>query len=132
MTDKVMLFADFVPGVLLAEVDDHISAEQLAEWAQLYPWDKASEGFVPTSLATVLLMRSYHKAIPHRPPGNIHAGQKMQFLSSIRPGETVTTIVVCQAAERKGERRKLELGVVGRGEDGRTVYTGLITLFWAA
>jgi len=132
MTDKVMLFADFVPGQQLALVEDRITDEQLAEWAQLYPWDKPRGGFVPTGLTTVLLMRSYHKSIPHRPPGNIHAGQKMQLHAPVRSGEAVTTEVACLSAERKGERRKLELSVHGSGEDGRTVYTGLITLFWAA
>ena len=132
MTDKPMLFADFVAGAELAQVSDSITAEQLAEWSQLYPWDKPADGHVPTGLATVLLMRSYHKAIPHRPPGNIHAGQRMQVHSPIRTGEGVTTTVTCLSTERKGERRKLELSVQGRSEDGRSVYSGLITLFWAA
>jgi acyl dehydratase len=132
MTDKPMLFADFLPGQELARVSDRITPEQIAEWAELYPWDVPVQGFVPTGLATVLLMRSYHKAIPHRPPGNIHAGQRMQAHSSIRAGESVTTTVTCLSAERKGERRKLELTMHGRGEDGRSVYNGLATLFWAA
>lgn len=132
MTGSLMLFADFVPGAELARVSDQVSSDQLAEWAQLYPWDRTEEGFVPTGLSTVLLMRSYHKAIPQRPPGNIHAGQKMLAAAPIRVGETITSVVSCCAVERKGERRKLELAVHGRGEDGRTVYSGLITLFWAA
>lgn len=127
-----MLFADFVPGTRLARVTDRITGEQLAEWAQLYPWDIPEPGYVPTGLATVLLMRSYHKAIPHRPPGNIHASQKMQALSPIRVGEAVATAVHCQSAAMKRGRRMLELSVEAEGEDGRIVYTGLITLFWAA
>lgn len=127
-----MYFDDFVPGTELGQASEMVSAGQLAEWAELYPWDRPEPGNVPTGLATVLLMRGFHKAIPHRPPGNIHVRQQMQAHAPILVGEVVRTAVSRLAAERKGERRKLELAVTGHGADGRLVFDGVITLYWAA
>ena len=73
-----------------------------------------------------------YAAIPHRPPGNIHVRQEMQAHAPILVGEAVGTCVACRSAEQKGERRKLELSVTGSGEDGRLVFDGTITLYWAA
>ena len=126
-TSDVPLFARF--NVASSEA---ISAEQSREWAELYAWDRPEPGMVPTGLATVLMMRGFHKAIPHRPPGNIHVRQQMQAHAPIRVGEAVSTTVACQSAEQKGDRRKLELAVTGHGEDGRLVFNGVITLYWAA
>jgi acyl dehydratase len=132
MSGNIMYFADFVPGTELGRASEVVSAEQLAEWAELYPWDQPEPGTVPTGLATVLLMRGFHKAIPHRPPGNIHVCQTMQAHAPILVGEELGTAVSCLSAERKGERRKLELAVTGEGADGRLVFDGVITLYWAA
>ena len=132
MSGKAMLFADFVPGVELGRASEVVSADQLAEWAELYPWDRPDPGIVPTGLATVLLMRGFHKAIPRRPPGNIHVRQTMQVHAPIHVGEMVSTAIACQSAEQKGERRKLELAVTGSDEGGRLLFDGLITLYWAA
>jgi len=127
-----MLFADFSAGQVLGTSTDAVTAQQLAEWAELYPWDQPAPGMVPTGLATILLMRSYHKAIPHRPPGNIHSRQQMEVHSPIRVGEQVASTVTCRSAELKRERRKLELDVTGKGQGERIVFSGLITLYWAA
>lgn len=132
MSGRPMMFADFVPGQELGCARETVSEEQLAEWRALYPWDQPEPGMVPSGLATVLLMRGFHKAIPSRPPGNIHVRQTMQLHAPIREGEEVATQVICQRAERSGERRKLDLAVETRGEDGRAVISGLISLYWAA
>ena len=132
MGESTVYFKDFAPGQSLGRTEDAISAEQLAEWAELYPWDRAQPGMAPTGLATVLLMRGFHKALPHRPPGNIHVRQDMQVHAPIRLGEVVSTAVACRSAVQKEDRRKVELEVTGEGEGGRLLFDGLITLYWAA
>lgn len=132
MSGEPILFADFVPGAPMGEMTETVSDDQLGEWAALYPWDAPVDGTVPKGLATVLMMRAYLDVVSPRPPGNLHVRQQMRLHEAMQVGEPVTTQIACQAKELKGERRKLELRATGRGNGGRLLYDGVLTLYWAA
>jgi len=128
----VILFADFQPGTAMGSLTETPDAQQIAQWAELYPWDAPEDGTLPRGMATVLMMRAYLDVVSPRPPGNLHARQQMRLLAPIHAGQAVTTTIACASKEMKGERRKLELTAEGRGSDGRALFTGTITLYWAA
>jgi len=67
-----------------------------------------------------------------RPPGNVHARQRLQFDSLPRQGETVSTRVWCAGKEIKRERRYVDIGVRAAGERERPLFEGRLTLVWAA
>lgn len=132
MSERPVLFADFVPGARMGEKTETITEAQLGEWAALYPWDAPKDRMVPIGLATVLMMRAYLEVVSPRPPGNLHVRQQMRLHAPMHAGDAVTTTIVCRSKELKGERRKLELLATGHGSEGAHVYDGVITLYWAA
>ena len=78
MTD-VITFDDFRPGANMGHATDVVDEHILDLWKQLYPWDTVAAGELPPGLATVLLMRAYMRILTPRPPGNIHARQRMEL-----------------------------------------------------
>lgn len=132
MNRPPILFDDFVPGQMIGESAEQVTPDQLQEWSALYPWDAAGGDLVPSGFATILMMRAYLNVVTPRPPGNLHVQQQMRLYDAIRSGESVTTRIGCYGKELKGVRRKVELLAEGRGNDDRSLYDGIITLFWAA
>lgn len=132
MSDCPILFDDFKPGHILGEVRETVSLSQMKAWRSLYDLEPAQPDTVPLGLATVLMMRAYLTAVAPRPPGNLHAQQSMRVFRRIALDEIVVTRIACQAKELRGLRRKVDLLATGASEDGRPIFTGLITLFWAA
>ncbi len=85
----------------------------------------------PLGMATVLMMRAYLHVVAHRPPGGVHARQKLELTASPRDNEPVITVVWCDSKEIRRERRFVHLGFRATGEGGRQLFTGLITVVWA-
>lgn len=132
MTAKPILFADFQPGAEMGRKSDVLSARQLEEWGELYPSDRPVGEEAPMGLATVLMMRAYLEVVSPRPPGNLHVRQDLQICAPVRVGEEVTTTVTCLDKELRKERRVVRLAVSGTGANSRSLFDGIITLFWAA
>jgi hypothetical protein len=78
------------------------------------------------------MMRAYLDVVVPRPPGNVHAKQKLRMRGVPLQGESMRVTVVCAGKEMRRERRYVELQVSGAGEGGRKLFDGLITLIWAA
>lgn len=127
-----ILFADFRPGDRVGQHSEKLGREALDQWIGLYPWDGATDSFAPPGFATVFLMRAYLTVVAPRPAGNLHVQQTFSLHDRIRLDEWVTTTIGCLAKEMKGTRRKVELSAEGSGADGRRVFSGVITLYWAA
>ena len=131
MTD-VITFDDFRPGANMGHATDVVDERILDLWKQLYPWDTVPAGELPPGLATVLLMRAYMRILTPRPPGNIHARQRMELIAPAKPGEEITTSLQCTGKELKRERRFVEMAARGTGMGGRLLFTGRMSLIWAA
>jgi hypothetical protein len=127
-----ILFADFQPGQKLGEHAESLGRKTLEQWVALYPWDPAADQFAPLGFATLFLMRAYLTVVAPRPAGNLHVQQTFSVHDRIRIDETVTTTISCLTKELKNSRRKIELSAEGCGSDGRDVFSGVITLYWAA
>lgn len=128
----LLTFERFVPGAEIGRFTERIGAEVLARWRALYPWDAPAGDRLPNGLATVLLMRGYMNTLSPRPPGNVHARQTLALHSAPRVGEAVTTTYRCAGKEMRRERRYVEVDAQARGEDGRLLFDGRMTLIWAA
>ena len=96
------------------------------------PADGANGATEGASLAVVMMMRTYLNVVAPRPPGNVHARQRFSLESTPRQGEAIRTVIACVERELKRERRYVELQAWGTGEGGRSIYTGRMTLIWAA
>lgn len=78
------------------------------------------------------MMRAYLRVVAPRPPGNIHARQRLVLHGLPRLDERVRSCVYCLDKEIRRERRYLQLEVSGRGAGQRPLYTGQMQLIWAA
>lgn len=126
-----ILFDDFVPGALIGERDEIYDEDQAARWQSLFGADPNpdAEG---ASMAVISMMRGYLELVTPRPPGNMHARQRMQMRALPQHGETIHVAVRCVSKEMRRERRHLELEVRGTGADARALFDAQLSLIWAA
>jgi hypothetical protein len=127
----LLRYDDFEPGRVLGEAIETVVPEMARSWQAIFGAADAGGPAEGASLALVLMMRAYCRAVAPRPPGNVHARQRFALAATPRSGETVRTVVRCVGKEIKRERRYVELETAGTGEAGRALFTGKMTLVWA-
>jgi hypothetical protein len=135
MSTAPILFEDFQPGALMGECVQVYDAGQARRWQAIFgsqPEDGADGPVEGACMAVVNMMRAYLDVVAPRPPGNVHAKQKLRMHGVPVQGESMRVTVVCAGKEMRRERRYVELQVSGAGEGGRKLFDGLITLIWAA
>ena len=128
MNAQHISFADFEPGRPLGEHVEACSPALATAWRGIFAGASATEG---ASLAVVLAMRAYLTVVSPRPPGNIQARQRFRMHSQPRIDETVRSEVRCIDKQIRRGRFYVDLQVQGTGEDGRSLYTGVMSLIWA-
>ena len=129
--DKPILFDDFVPGALMGERDENYDAAQAARWQALFGAQGSDEAEA-ASMAMINMMRGYLNLVTPRPPGNMHARQRLQMRNLPQPGETIRVAVRCLGKEVRRERKYVELQVTGSGTEGRALFDAQLSLIWAA
>lgn len=134
MTQAPILFEDFQPGVVIGECVQVYDAEQAQRWQAIFsggtqPQRSAAEG---SSMAVIGMMRAYLQVVTPRPPGNVHARQKLRMYGVPQLGESIRVSVHCSHKEMRRERRYVDLQAQGVGEGDRPLFDGLISLIWAA
>ncbi len=132
MDQPLLTYDRFIPGQVLRSTPERASASMLAQWQQLYPWDRCDAGALPAGMATALMMRAYMRTLAPRPPGNMHLRQQLQLLGGIAVSEAITTEFECVSKEVRRDRRHVELAVRGLADGGRAVFAGRMTMIWAA
>ncbi len=128
---KPILFDDFVPGALMGERDEVYDAQQAARWQALFS-SQGSDAAEAASMAVVNMMRGYLNLVTPRPPGNMHARQRLHMRNLPEPGETIRIAVRCLSKEVRRERKYVELQVSGAGQQGRALFDAQLSLIWAA
>lgn len=130
MEEKVWVFADFTEGQKIGSVDVDLDDRKLALWHSIYPTE-SQVSRIPQGLLIAAMMEAYLKVIPERPPGNVHAGQKLTFTGEpVMPGDRLRLDFSCFARTIRKERRWVTLGVSGF-LGGRSVFEGEIVTVWA-
>jgi hypothetical protein len=132
---RPITFDDFVPGAVMGETILVFEPALAQRWRSIFgdaPADGAGGAAEGAGLAVVMMMRAYLSIVVPRPPGNVHARQRLQLADTPRCSEAIRTVVTCLAKEIRRERRYVELRACGTGDGGRAVYDGHLTLIWAA
>ncbi len=132
MSGTLLLFDGFQSGAVMGRACERVDAALLGLWRQLYPSDALEPGELPEGIATVLIMRAYMKVLTPRPPGNIHARQRLELTALPQVDEDVITEVRCTGKRLHKERRYVEVATHSTGVGGRALFTGAMTLIWAA
>lgn len=132
MKAPVLLFDAFSPASIMGRASERLDHSIVASWKELYPCDVDEHDYAPAGLSTVLIMRAYMRVLTPRPPGNIHVRQKVEVAALPRLGEEVATEIRCVGKALRRECRYVELETKSTGEGGRDLFTGAMTLIWAA
>jgi hypothetical protein len=124
----MMLFEDFVAGATLGSHAETIDGTLLAQWRAAFP-DRTGEPS-PGGFAMAFAMRAYLTILPERPPGNIHARQRLALHKAVRSDESVEAVLRCIGCEARQDRRRVMLAVDARA-DGRPWFEAEMTILWA-
>lgn len=84
------------------------------------------------SVSLMLMMRAFLTVVSPRPPGNIHARQSLSFCGLPSIGDHIAVTVNCLSKSLHKERRYVEFGVKAVNQGQESVFTGVLTLIWAA
>ena len=132
MNAPVLRFDAFSPGTIMGRTSERLDESLVALWKELYAGDAEASAEVPVGFSTVLIMRAYMQVLTPRPPGNIHVRQKVEIAACPRLDEEVTTEIRCVGKEVRRGRRYVELQTASTGQDGRELFSGAMTVIWAA
>ncbi|AIP34882.1 hypothetical protein DR64_7588 [Paraburkholderia xenovorans LB400] len=130
--NRPILWEHFQPGVLLGATTLTYCKSLSRSWERIFGPDDACSAAEAASIATALMMRGYLHVVTPRPPGNLHARQRLTIDSLPRPGDRINLAVTCLSKELKRERRYVDLQVRGKSGDGRALFVGVMSLIWAA
>lgn len=129
---EIFTYDRFQAGALLGVWEEAIDVALLEQWAAIFGSHSRDVPARDHGLAVACMMRAYLGVVSPRPPGNIHARQKLSILSRLGPGDVLRSEIWCREKEMRRERRYLTLEVVGSAGEGRPVYAGEMALIWAA
>lgn len=132
MTTQVLTYDSFQPGSFLGEWESRIDASLLSGWQEIFGNDDADAPARIAGIVVIGMMRSYLEVVQPRPPGNIHTRQKLSLKRLPQAGETIRSGVWCQDKHQKRGRNYLYLEVSGKDSDDQLIYTGQMSLIWAA
>ncbi|QHE83886.1 hypothetical protein [Hydrogenophaga sp. BPS33] len=135
MKPQVITFADFQPGIALGVHVECYTPELAATWTSIFGQqtdDGANGAAEAASVAMALTMRAYLTVASPRPPGNVQVRQRFHLHQLPRLGETVSSVVHCIGKQVKRDRLYVDLQVEGVGDHGRPLFTGVLSVIWAA
>lgn len=124
-------FDDLEPGAELGHSSLTVDDAYVDRWLSLYAGEPDTRPLLPAGMANLIVMRGYGDAVTPRPPGGVHASQRLTIRRTPLVGERLTTSVRCQGKEFKKDRRWVRLAVTTANEIGEICYEGLITSIWA-
>jgi hypothetical protein len=130
-----ILYADFQPGTVLGAHVETYDGAMAQAWQGIFGQAQlpaANAGAESASIAVVLSMRAYLSVVTPRPPGNVHGREQFVLHQLPRLGETVHTEISCVGKEIKRERFYVDLAATGTGDGGRALFSGRMSLIWAA
>jgi acyl dehydratase len=128
-SSAVWTFDDFRPASVLGRLSIVLDAPRIANWAAIYG-SPASPERLPSGMLVAAMMEAYLRAIQPRPPGNIHASQKLTFTGTAKAGDELRAEVACVAKELRKERRWVTFGVTLHS-GANDVLSGEIRTIWA-
>jgi acyl dehydratase len=124
----MMLFEDFAADTVLGRHVETIDDAVFEQWHAVFPARTGNPS--PGGFAMAFAMRAYLTILPERPPGNIHARQRLTLHRPVARGESVEASLRCVERESRGDRRKVVLAVDARA-DAQPWFAAEMTILWA-
>ncbi|MEO8038099.1 MAG: hypothetical protein ABI794_04975 [Betaproteobacteria bacterium] len=124
----LMHFDDFTAGSTLGRHEETIDESLVAPWRSAFP--DGPQHPSPGGFAMAFAMRAYLTILPERPPGNIHARQRLSLHRALAPGDRVAATLSCIGAELRNGRRRVVLRVNAVATD-ELLFEAEMTILWA-
>ena len=132
---KPILFADLMPNMVIGRHTDLFDQNMSDKWKSIFK-DSAdgdiSDGAQSASIGVALAMRALLTVVAPRPPGNVHARQKIRLHTLPALNQSIHSEVTCLHKEIKRERRYVDFEVIGKSEEGHLIFEAQMSLIWAA
>jgi hypothetical protein len=126
----MLVFESFWSGQPLGEARTVFDWKMFDAWCEIFPADRKMAPYLPPGLAVVIMMRAYSRIVSPRPPGNIHASQEFEILSSPQFGDEIITNIKCIGCQIKNEKRWLDFKVENSSQSVSTSI-GTMKMIWA-
>lgn len=124
-------FSRFVVGRLIGSSFQTISSDLRKKWEGIFE-DPISDNRPPLGMAQFLVMRAYTEVVQPRPPGNIHAGQRMEIYSTPALGQCMLAEIRCADKYVKRDRKLVIFEVtLSDQESCILLFKSKVTVFWA-
>jgi hypothetical protein len=124
----MLKFDDLTVGAELRRIEVALDDEKKRLWSAIY--GPAEGERMPAGMLVGMMMNVYMQATSPRPPGNIHAGQKLLFGALPHWGDTLTGIVTCQEKALRKDRRWVTFAIVLRRQSALALQ-GEVRTIWA-
>ncbi|MWB77519.1 hypothetical protein GLS40_05745 [Pseudooceanicola sp. 216_PA32_1] len=124
------VFSAFSEGQVLGSTEVCLDEGRLGLWSEIFDQPARSE-HLSVSMLVSAMMEAYLRVAQPRPPGNIHAGQKLRLYGRAPHRGEVLTIAtrVVRKEERKGRKWLTFESEIAAG--GEKLLSGEILTIWA-
>ncbi|MGH6883699.1 MaoC family dehydratase [Hypericibacter sp.] len=103
MIEGLVTYERLMPGAKIGSLSLDIAAADIDDYRRITAGTDLELPLSP-GLAVALMMRAYMRLMPERPPGSIHASQKLRLGVPLAAGDRVTVALRCAEKERRKER----------------------------
>ena len=130
MIEGLVTYERLTPGESIGSLSLDITTRDIDDYRAIAG---AADLELPLSpgLAIALMMRAYMRLMPTRPPGTIHASQKIRLGVPLAAGDRVTVALRCLEKERRKERGWVRFETEIRNQTGALVLAGEQWMVWA-
>jgi acyl dehydratase len=127
MAEDLITYDRLTPGETVGRLSLDITASDIEDYRAI-----AGTEDLPLSpgLAVALMMRAYMRLMPKRPPGTVHASQKIRLGVPLAAGDRVTIELRCLEKERRRERGWVRFETEIRNQSEALVLAGEQWMVW--
>jgi acyl dehydratase len=129
MIEGLVTYERLVPGATIGSLSLDIMAADIEDYRSIT--EEAGPGLpLSPGLAVALMMRAYMRLMPKRPPGSIHASQKLRLGVPLTAGDRVTVELRCAGKERRKARGWVRFETEIRNQTSALVLAGEHWVVW--
>lgn len=125
-------FDTFEPGKNLGQIVLRHDPARLGTWNRMFPDSReAHPDSLPAGYILAAFMRGYLAIIGDRPPGNVHAGQTLNWHRSVPYGADLVVDLTCRDKNLKDDRRWVWFTVTVAQIGAGPCLSGDMRMLWA-
>jgi hypothetical protein len=129
MIEGLVTYERLVPGAKIGNLSLDIAASDIDDYRSITENAGLALPLSP-GLAVALMMRAYMRLMPERPPGSVHASQKLRLGVPLAAGDRVTVELRCLEKERRTERGWVRFETEIRNQASALVLAGEHWVVW--